>query len=104
MSVNPGPYNPAATEQNQFARLGFPGRYHSTLTWSGGQLDLTGSNYGYGAFMYSGSNTNGTISVAGGGSIAINNFEEKRILEVSVSQVSGSVAPGGVVYLFKRQQ
>jgi hypothetical protein len=88
----------------QFDRLGFPGKYHSAKTWTGGQLDLTGSNYGYGAFLRSGSNTNGTITVAGGATIAINNFEENRILDVSLHQVSGSSAGDGEIYLFKRQQ
>ena len=88
----------------QFAQRGFPGKYHSALTWTGGQLDLSGSNYGYGAFLRSGSNTNGTITVAGGAAIAINNFEENRIIPVSVAQISGSASAGGEVYLFKRQQ
>lgn len=98
-------YNNIATESNQFDRLGFPGKYYSALTFSGGQLDLTGSNYGYGAFLRSGSSQPGNITIAPGNvQIAIENFEEKRIYEISVSQISGSNAGKGEVYFFKRQQ
>ena len=93
-----------SVQHDHFIKFGFPGKYHSALVWTGSQLDLTGSNYGYGAFLRSGSNTNGTITVAGGAAIAINNFEENRIIPVSVAQISGSVNAGGEVYLFKRQQ
>ena len=37
------------TEQNQFERLGHPGRITHVLEYTGGQIDFTGSNYGYGA-------------------------------------------------------
>ena len=98
-------YNNNATDQNQFDRLGHPGKYYGGVTWTGGQLDLTGSNFGYGAFLTSGSDINGNITVAGGATIPINNFSEATIYDVSVSQISGSAGlPGGNVYFFRRQQ
>ena len=92
---------PSGSQINPFQKYGNPGKHHSAKTWTGGQLDLTGSNYGYGAFLISGSDVNGNISVAGGASIAINNFENGRLLEIGVSKVSGSSSPGGEVYVFK---
>ena len=83
-------------------RAEFPGKYISARTWSGGQLDLSGSDYGYGAFLRSGSVTNGEITVAGGAAIAINNFEENRLFEIGVTKISGSLAPGGEIYIFKQ--
>tara|TARA_A100001201_G_scaffold114502_1_gene98163 strand:- start:795 stop:1103 length:309 start_codon:yes stop_codon:yes gene_type:complete len=95
---------PSGSQIKQFSKLGIPGEFHSAKIWSGGQLDLTGSNYGYGGLLISGSTINGNISVAGGATIAIANFDEKRLLSIGVAQVSGSTSPGGEVYLFKRQQ
>ena len=99
-----GAVNYKKSEASQFERLGIPGEFHSAKTWTGGQLDLTGSNYGYGGLLISGSVINGNITVAGGSAIAIANFDEKRLLSIGVTQVSGSDAPGGEIYLFKRQQ
>ena len=90
----------------QFERMGHPGRYTSTiLTEGAGQTDFTGSNYGYGAVMISGS-YNGTITLSNGGSIAkaSDAFVEGQIYELSVSKISGGVAATGGVYAFKRQQ
>ena len=93
---------PSGSQINQFEKIGLPGKYHSAKTWAGGQLDLTGSNYGYGAFLRSGSVVDGNITVAGGATIAIANFAENTIFEIGVSQISGSgTTPGGEVYLFK---
>ena len=95
---------PSGSQINLLSKFGLPGEFHSAKTWTGGQLDLTGSNYGYGGLLISGSVINGNITVAGGSTIAIANFDEKRLLSIGVTQVSGSVAPGGEIYLFKRQQ
>ena len=92
---------PSGSQINQFDKVGLPGQFHSAKTWTGGQLDLTGSNYGYGGLLISGSSIDGNITVAGGATIAIANFDEKRLLSIGVSQISGSSAPGGEVYLFK---
>ena len=104
MANNPGPYNPPATGQNQFNRLGFPGRYHSALTVASGvTVNFTGSNYGYGAILIgTGSNYGRTqIHVAGGGVIAGSDLSIGTIYEITPSKVT---AYNGNVYVFKRQQ
>ena len=82
-----------ATENNQFDRLGYPGKYYGAINFTGGQLDLTGSNYGYGAFIYSGSfatSNPGTMHIAGGASVSITTFNAGVVHEVSISMISGS--------------
>jgi len=92
---------------NQFERLGHQGRYTATLlTEDVGQTDFTGSNYGYGAVMISGS-YNGTITLSNGGEITKVNdagMAAGTIYELSVSKVSGGAAATGGVYAFKRQK
>ena len=93
-------------DTSQFERLGHPGKYTATiLTADAGQTDFTGSNYGYGAIMISGS-YNGTITLSNGGAIekASDAFVEGQIYELSVAKVSGGAAGTGGVYAFKRQQ
>ena len=93
-------------DTSQFERLGHPGKYTATiLTADAGQTDFTGSNYGYGAVMISGS-YNGTITLSNGGAIekASDAFVEGQIYELSVAKVSGGAAGTGGVYAFKRQQ
>ena len=106
-TFNLDPAHPQASltsSKTQQERLGIPGKYYGAITWTGGELHLTGSQFGYGAFLRSGSNTNGNVTITDGSTISINNFEEKTILDVSVSYISGAAAPGGEVYFFKRQQ
>ena len=86
-----------------FERLGNPGEYHSAMHWTGGQMDFTGSNFGAAAFLISGSFHTGSIHVAGGVSIPINEFETNRMLPIGISQISGSAGIGRI-YVFKRQQ
>tara|TARA_R100000664_G_C2733267_1_gene123361 strand:- start:422 stop:736 length:315 start_codon:yes stop_codon:yes gene_type:complete len=76
------------------------GKYHSAITFTGGQLDLTGSNIGYSAFIRSGSTQEGNLTVIGGSTIALESFSEKTFYEIGVSQVSGSLGHGAV-FLFK---
>ena len=94
-------------QKTQFERLGHPGKYTATLlTEDAGQTDFTGSNYGYGAIMISGS-YNGTITLANGGAIskvADAGMSAGTIYELSVSKISGGAAATGGVYAFKRQQ
>lgn len=98
------PYNYDAPSANngpdQFERLGHPGKYYSALTYTSGQLDLTGSNYGYGSVLIV---THGgtTITLSGGGSIAASGFSNPIQLDVSVSKLSGGSA--AVIYVFKKQ-
>jgi hypothetical protein len=93
-------------DTSQFERLGHPGKFTATiLTADAGQTDFTGSNYGYGAVMISGS-YNGTITLSNGGAIekASDAFVEGQIYELSVAKISGGSAATGGVYAFKRQQ
>lgn len=99
--MSQGPYNPNYANYSQFERLGHPGRYYKSLTYSSGQLDLTGSNYGYGAVLVSTAG-GATIHLSGGGSVTAASLPTSQVLDLSVRQVSGGT--GATIYLFKRQQ
>jgi len=97
------------TENNQFDRLGYPGKYYGAINFIGGQLDLTGSNFGYGAFIYSGSahpSNPGTMHIAGGASVNITTFSPGVVHEVSISMISGSALRFGAqpITFLRRQQ
>lgn len=97
-----GPYPiPSGSQINQFETFGHPGKYTSALTYTSGQLDLTGSNYGYGAVLV---NTNGgaTIHLSDGGTMLASSLPTTQVLELSVSKISGGTA--SVIYVLKRQQ
>lgn len=97
-------YANIATEQNQFQRLGFPGRYHSALTVATtATSSFTGSNYGYGAVLLgNGANTAASkIFVAGGGVISGNDLTVGTIYELSPEKIQST---GGNIYVLKRQQ
>ena len=89
---------------DNYRKLGFPGKYHSAKVFTGGELALTGSNYGYGAFIRTGSNHLGNITVAGGATIPINHFAENTFYEIAVSEISGSESVGGQVTFFKHNR
>ena len=104
MSFNSGPYTVTPTVNNQFERLGIPGRFHSAITVSTTTTaSFTGSNYGAGAFMLgNGSNTAGTqIFVVGGGTIAGNDLNTGSVYEIAPIKIQST---GGNIYVFKRQQ
>tara|TARA_R100001015_G_C4579265_1_gene136041 strand:+ start:216 stop:575 length:360 start_codon:yes stop_codon:yes gene_type:complete len=106
------------TVENQFDRLGHPGKYTAVLKHTGGVTDFTGSNYGYGAMMIgSGSSTTfgaaDNVALTGGGSILLRDFASihgtagneirTSILELSVSKIT-TTAGAPDVYFLKRQQ
>jgi len=94
----------AAAVADQFNRLGHPGRYYKVTTVQGAvQADFTGSNYGWGAVMVSGSST-ARIHLSGGGFIEAAGLATGQIYEVSPVKVSGGAAGLGSVNVFKRQQ
>ena len=97
MSFYPG-YT--ATEQNQFDRLGHPGKYTSVYTYTGGQVDFTGSNYGYSALIIK---TDGaaTASLSGGGQVILSNLTSGVIYDFSISQIKGGTS--SIIYVLKRQ-
>jgi len=95
-------YASNATVNNQFERLGHPGRYTSALTYSGGQLDFTGSNYGYGAVLVNAAGA-ATGSLSGGGTIALGQLDAGVVHEFSLKQISGGTINSNIT-IFKRQQ
>jgi hypothetical protein len=98
MSFYPG-YT--ATEQNQFDRLGHPGKYMTAYTYTGGQVDFTGSNYGYGAIIV-GTAGGATASLSNGGILPLGLIEgNKDIIDLSISKISGGTA--STIYVFKKQ-
>ena len=96
-------YQNLASDQNQHSRLGHPGKYIQVLETNGAAnhtLDLTGSNYGYGAVSIT---TAGDLELklSGGGTIPASNLNTKEIYDLSVLQISGS---SGQAFVYKRQQ
>ena len=90
------------TEQNQFDRLGHPGRITHVHRFTGGQVDFTGSMYGYGAVKVVGAG-DASASLSGGGSIPLTKLaSQAMIYPISVKQISGS-ANDSDVYVFKVQ-
>mgnify|MGYP003632192142 CR=1 FL=1 len=87
---------------DQFRKYGHFGSYYGAKVFTGGELALTGSNFGYGAFIRTGSNHEGNITIAGGAAIPINHFAENTFYEIAVSEISGSTVFGGQVTFFKR--
>tara|TARA_R110000803_G_scaffold172925_1_gene235685 strand:+ start:200 stop:496 length:297 start_codon:yes stop_codon:yes gene_type:complete len=96
-----GPYPiPSGSQINQFETFGHPGRYTSALSYASGQLDLTGSNYGYGAVIMK-TPGGATIHLSDGGTILAANLPND-VIELSVSKITGGTA--SVIYVLKRQQ
>jgi hypothetical protein len=96
-----GPYPiPSGSQINQFETFGHPGRYTSALSYDSGQLDLTGSNYGYGAVIMK-TPGGATIHLSDGGTILAANLPND-VIELSVSKITGGTA--SVIYVLKRQQ
>ena len=87
-------------DYNQFKRLGHPGRYYKVFTYTGDQVDFTGSNYGYGA-MYVAAHGGATASLSDGGTIKCDKLPA-TINELSVSKLEGGT--NSLIYVFKRQQ
>jgi len=90
------------TEDDKFKRFGHPGKYMGvTVIEDTTSIAFTGSNYGYGAVMVSGSYT-GNITLSDGGVIDANCLDANTIYEFSVANVEGGVASDGI-YVFKKQ-
>lgn len=98
------PYNYNAPSTNngadQFDRLGHPGKYYSVLTYTTGQLDLTGSNYGHGSIIVK-TPGNATASLSAGGQIILGDLSAGVVYDLSVSKIFGGT--GAVVYVLKKQ-
>ncbi len=98
--MSQGPYNITNYSDSQFARLGHPGRYTTVLPYTSGQLDLTGSNYGYGAIMVVTAG-GATASLSNGGEIGLNDLTAKTIYDLSISKLTAGT--NSVIHVFKRQ-
>lgn len=98
--MSQGPYNIDYSTYSQFERLGHPGRYITSQRYTSGQLDFTGSNYGYGAIMVVTAG-GATASLSGGGEIGLTDVTAKTIYDLSLLKISGGT--GSIIYVFKRQ-
>jgi hypothetical protein len=90
-----------ATDQNQFERLGHPGKYTNVIRYTGGQTDFTGSNYGYGSLIVK-THGSATASLSGGGHVILEDLTGGVVYDFSVSKISGGSS--AIVYVLKRQQ
>ena len=107
MGFYPG-YN--ETEQNQFDRLGHPGKWIQAVEYDGTQLDFTGSMYGFGGIIIGDPATNADIYLSGGGIVntrsllatdgANNLLATGNIIELSVAKIA---AGNGQMTVLKRQ-
>ena len=87
------------TEQNQFDRLGHPGRITQVYKYTGGQVDFTGSMYGYGAVKVI-EHGGATGSLSGTGIIPMMHLATSaQIYPLSVSQIKGGT--DAEIYVFK---
>ena len=88
------------TENNQFERLGHPGRIFEVYKYTSGQVDFTGSMYGYGA-VHVKTHGNASIELSGGGnaSILAADINTLGVVPLSVKKISGGSA--SVIYVFK---
>jgi len=87
-----------------FERRGHPGRYTEVISIDGaGILMCTGSNYGIGAILITGSYS-GDIELSAGGIISDPGSSlNDGVYEFSVRRVGGGAAGEGI-YLLRRQQ
>lgn len=89
----------------RFDDYGHPGRFNSVLTVGSGDTYLTGSRYGVGGVLVSGSGYTATdyVELSKGGTVLLRDLAAAptAIYELSVSHVSSS-ATGESIYLFYR--
>jgi hypothetical protein len=90
-------------DYSQFERLGHPGRIISVYEYTGGQVDFTGSMYGYGAIKVV-THGEATASLSAGGQIPCEHLASQAIVyPISVSQIQGASAGDSKIYVFKVQ-
>jgi hypothetical protein len=93
-------YTPTGQGSDQFDRLGHPGKYVTAVTYTSGQLDLTGSNYGYGSIIVK-THGNATASLSAGGQIILGDLTAGVIYDLSLAQIKGGT--NSIIYVLKRQ-
>lgn len=101
--------------RSNFQKYGHPGKYVSVTTWTGGQLDFTGSGDFKGGVLVTGTAAAYTatdkIVFTGGSEIPIQALAREssnapaKFLELSVASISGSsVSAANGVHLFTRNR
>jgi hypothetical protein len=93
-------YTPTGVGSDQFDRFGHPGKYTTAIMYTGGQIDFTGSNYGYGSLIVK-THGNATASLSGGGQVILSDLTAGVIYDLSVSKIAGGTS--SIVYVLKRQ-
>ena len=88
---------------SQFDKLGHPGKYTKSIKFVGGQLDLTGSNYGYGSIIIKTAGS-ATASLSDGGYVTLSDLSAGVVYDLSLAQLSGSLQTATIAYVFSRQQ
>ena len=104
--------------RSNFQKYGHPGKYVSVTTWTGGQIDFTGSGDFAGGVLIAGiesdypSDTD-AITLTGGGTIPIKflasiaggqGAASRPIHELSISKISGSANAADPVYIFTKNR
>jgi len=95
--------NEHPSDYTMFQKFGHPGKYTGAIKVTTAQVDFTGSNYGYGAVVTSGSGEAvilQTIHLTDGGSIPAAALKLYHIHEMSVAKVTGGTT--GVTFVLKR--
>jgi hypothetical protein len=95
-----GPYTYTNAQVSQFERLGHPGKYTTAFQYTTGQVDFTGSNYGYGSVMVIAAG-GATASLSNGGTVNLGDLTVKDVYDFSISRIVGGT--NASVYVFKRQ-
>ena len=83
----------------QHEKLGPTGRYREVHHYTGGELFLTGSMYGFGPILTVNANASGSFS--DGGDINLGDINTGEILDFSLSKISGS-ANSSNLFIFKK--
>ena len=80
------------------SRLGHPGKLTKAIRYTSGQIDLTGSNYGYGSLIVK---TDGatTASLSDGGEVYCDELTAGVVYDLSVSKLSGGT--GAIIYVLQ---
>tara|TARA_B100001059_G_scaffold235614_1_gene281895 strand:- start:8322 stop:8651 length:330 start_codon:yes stop_codon:yes gene_type:complete len=76
------------------------GKYNAVYEYTGGQVDFTGSMLGYGPVLIAAPGK-ATMSLVQGGELYAPNLNTGEIHDLSVIQISGSVADTPKIFVFK---
>ncbi len=104
--------------RSNFQKYGHPGKYVSVTTWTGGQLDFTGSGDFKGGVLVAGIESDyedtDAITLTGGGTIPIKFLAPiqegvagaggRIIHELSISKISGSANATDPVFIFTKNR